>query len=144
MAVSAQPYGTFLTDLGTGAHNLNTDTDKVALLTPSYVPDLDNHDTLSDVNANELTGTGYTAGGVELPGRALNYAPMNNSATLTADPVSWDSLTGTVRYAVVYRNSTSAANSRLIGLLDFGEDRVFDDEPFQLSFPSGVVTIQAV
>lgn len=143
MAVTAQPYGTFMTDLGTGTHNLNADTDKVALLTPSYSPDLDTHDAFDDVNSFELSSTNYTAGGATLTGKSLDYNPTSNTAVLSADPVSWDSLTGTIRYAVVYRSSNSAINSRLIGVLDLGEDRVFDDEPFQLSFPSGVVTIQA-
>ena len=50
----------------------------------------------------------------------------------------------TARYVVIYRAGSSAANSRLIGLVDFGADRTYDTEPLQLSFPNGVLTISAI
>ncbi len=144
MAISAVPYGTFLTDLGTGVHNLNSDTVKVALLKPAYTPDYDNHQSYADVKPQELdtSGTGYTAGGVALSNKNFTYDPALNVATLNADPVTVTSLNTTVRYAVVYRVGGSDATSRLIGLIDFGDPRTYNAELFTLSFPTGVLNLQ--
>lgn len=141
MAVTAAPYGVFLTDLLAGVHNITTDTDKVALLTSSYTPDYDTHVSYADVAGKEVTGGGYTAGGIALVNKSVVYNASSNTATVAADPVNWPSLAVTCRFAVIYRSSNTSANSKLIGLIDFGADRVYDAEPFQLSFPSGVVNI---
>ena len=135
MAITAQPYGTFYTDLASGVHNFATDTDKVALLTSSYTPDYDSHDAFDDVSSFQL-GTAQT-----ITQAALAFDASTDKTTLTAQPVTWTGLNGTFRYAVVYRNSTTAANSKLIGLIDFGENRAYSNEDFQLTFPSGVLTI---
>lgn len=144
MAVTATPYGVLLTDLGAAVHDFDSDTDKVALLTSSYTPNLDTHEDFADVNSFEVSGGGYTAGGVTLAGKTWSYNSTDNQATLDADPVDWTDLDVTAHYAVVYRSTGTAGTSKLIGLLDFGEDRVYAVEPFQLSFPSGVVRITAV
>lgn len=144
MAITATPYGAFLTDLGTGVHNLTTDTDKVALLGPTYTPDFDAHVSYADVKAAELgtTGTGYTAGGATLANKSFTFDPSLDVATLSADPVNIAALNATVHYAAVYRVGSSDANSRLIGLINFGEDRTYAAELFTLSFPTGVISLQ--
>jgi hypothetical protein len=142
MTTTAQPYGVFLTDLGSGVHNFSSDTDKVVLLTPAYVPNYDTHTSYADVKNSEVSGTGYTAGGITLAGKSWAYNSSSHNATLSADPVNWNTLSATTRFAAVYQSSGSDSSSKLIGLIDFGEDRVYDSEPLQLSFPSGVVTIQ--
>lgn len=143
MAITATPYGAFLTDLGLGVHNFSSDTDKVALLTSSYSPDYDTHDAYNDVSSFEVTGGGYTAGGVALAGKTWDYDGSTNRATLGATAVNWTGLSVTTRYAVIYKSTGTASTSKLIGLLDFGQDRVYDVEPFQLSFPDGVVRVNA-
>lgn len=141
MAITALPYGVFLTDLGSGVHTFGTDTDKVALLTSSYSPNYTTDTSYANVSANEVTGGGYTAGGVALT--SVTWTGTGNTATLGAAAASWTGLAVTCRYAAVYKSTGTASTSKLIGLLDFGQDRVYDSEPFQLSFPSGVVTISA-
>lgn len=139
MAITAVPYGAFLTDLGAAVHTFSTDTDKVALLTSAYTPNYATHVSFADVSAAEVVGAGYTAGGNTLTGKTYTYNSTTKVATLAASPSSWTGLAVTTRYAVVYR--FGAGTSRLIGLLDFGADRVYATEPFQLSFPNGVVTL---
>lgn len=141
MAITALPYGVFLTDLGSAVHTFGTDTDKVALLTSSYSPNYTTHTSFADVSSNEVTGGGYTAGGVALT--SVTWTGTANAATLNAAAASWTALAVTCRYAVVYKSASTAGASKLIGLLDFGQDREYDSEPFQLSFPSGVVTVTA-
>jgi len=56
-------YNSFFEDLARGAIDLDTDTIRVMLVTSSYTENKDTHTKRSDVT-NEITGTGYTAGGV--------------------------------------------------------------------------------
>lgn len=136
MLITATPYNGFLLDLGAGVHNFAADTDKVALLAAAYTPNFSTHVSYADVSANEVTGTGYTAGGITLSG--VTWTVTGNVATLGANTATWAALSTSARYAVVYR---SGGTNRLIGLLDFGEVRSYVAEPLQLAFPSGVLTI---
>jgi len=143
LAITARPYATFLLDLGQAVHNFPSDTYKVALLSSSYTPNYLTHATFADISG-QITGTGYTAGGATLSNVTWTIDQAGNVGTLSADPVTWSALTATCRYAVVYRSGSGAATSRLVGLLDFGEDRVYTAEPFQLSFPAGALAIASI
>jgi hypothetical protein len=82
----------------------------------------------------------------DIPPNALSpiaYNTSTNVVSVNADAVSWTGLAVTTRYAVIYRSSNTNANSKLIGLIDFGADRTYDTETFQLSFPNGVVNVSA-
>lgn len=143
MAVTATAYGALYTDLLQGVHNINSDTDKVALLSSSYTPDFTNHAAFSDVSTAEISGTGYTQGGVALTGRVVAYSSVTKTMSLSAQPVSWSALTATCHYAVIYKATGTNSSSKLIGLIDFGQDRTYAGEPLQVSFPGGVLTITA-
>lgn len=144
MATNGRPYAAFLADLRAGVHHFGVDTDKVALLRSTYTPGVDTHATLADVNADEVVGDGYTAGGLPLTNVAFGYDPVTRLDTVTSDPVTWTSATVTFRYAVLYRAGADPASSRLIGVIDFETDRVYNAEPLRLSFPSGAVQLQAI
>jgi hypothetical protein len=68
-------YNNFKEQLLLGAHNLDTATIKVALVT-GYTPDRDAHDYWDDVVANEESGTGYTAGGATLANTTVGRPSM--------------------------------------------------------------------
>lgn len=144
MAITAKAYGAFLTDLGSAVHDFTTGTYKVALLQTSYSPNYDTHASYTDVSGSELStsGTGYTS--QTLTGLSFTYDSAADTAKLAANSVSWTALTATAHYAVVYKSSNTNANSKLVGLIDFGADRTYDAEPFQLSFPNGVLTIASL
>lgn len=55
-------YNSAIDDMAKGAIDFDTDTFKVLLVTSSYSPNKDTHTKRSDVT-NEVSGTGYTAGG---------------------------------------------------------------------------------
>ena len=57
-------------DVMNGSIDLDTDTIKVLLVTSAYTPDQDTHTKHSDVT-NEVSGTGYTAGGATLANKSL-------------------------------------------------------------------------
>lgn len=100
--------------------DFNTDTIKVMLLGAGYTPDQDVHNYLDDVVANEVTGTGYTAGGATLANATLTYTGATNVFKLDGDDVSWAASTISARYAVIY-DSTPATNATrpLIAYVDF-------------------------
>lgn len=54
-----------------------SDTIKAALTTNTYSQDLDTHEFFNSVT-NEITGTGYTAGGVTLGSKTITYTPANS------------------------------------------------------------------
>jgi hypothetical protein len=56
-------YNSFVDDMARGAIDADTDTFKVMLVSSAYSPNKDTHDKRDDVT-NEVSGTGYTAGGV--------------------------------------------------------------------------------
>ena len=55
-------YNSFKRDIMNGSIDLDTDTINVMLVTSTYTPDQDAHTKRSDIT-NEVSGTGYTAGG---------------------------------------------------------------------------------
>ena len=104
----------FKLELYTGVHNLSSNTLKVALYTASA--NLDESTTVYSVT-NEVSGGGYTPGGVALSGVTISSdgytAFVNfNDAVFNASV--------TARCALIY-NFTQANKS--IAVLDFGSDK---------------------
>src|SRR6185436_15769925 len=60
-----------------GSIDLDSDTLKIALTTSSYSPNKDTHDFFDDVT-NEVTGTGYSAGGATLTTKTLTATAANS------------------------------------------------------------------
>lgn len=98
------------------------DTIKVALVTSTFSPNQDTHDFFDDVT-NEITGTGYTAGGVALATKTATYDASTNEVRLKSDPALWTAATFTARRAILYKDTGSAATSPLLGWCDFGADQ---------------------
>ena len=89
----------------------------VALLKPTYVPNLDTHKVWTDVSAQEITGTGYTTGGVALAGKSVNYDGSADRTNLVANDSTWGpGATFDAAFAVVYDNSGAKP---LWSLVDF-------------------------
>jgi hypothetical protein len=64
---------------------------KVAMITDSATPDFNAHDFWSDLEANEVSGTGYTANGATLTGTELTVS--SGVLTYDATDVAWTSST---------------------------------------------------
>lgn len=108
-----------------------TDTIKVALTTSTYTPNQDTNAFFSDVT-NEITGTGYTAGGATLGSPTSTYDTASDQIRLDAADTTWTSSTLTARIAVVYKSTGTGSTSPVIGWVDFGADQ---------STSSGTLTI---
>jgi len=112
MAITFNEYN------GARYHILNNDMSPVAglsvmLLSDAYVFDAA-HDVVADVSANEVSGTGYTAGGVLLAN--ITVTQNTAEASLTADSALFSSVTVDFQFAVVY----DSTNNYLISCLDWG------------------------
>ena len=136
-------YGQFIQNAFDKKIDWDSDNIRVALLTNSYTPDQDAHNYFDDVVANEVTGTGYTQGGIALANKTNIYNGATNVLVLDADDVTWSSSTITARYAVVY-NASPALNSDkpLIGYVDFGSDQSSSNGNFTITWDAtGIVRV---
>lgn len=103
--------------------DFDTDTIKVMLVTNSYVPSATGHATKTSIT-NEVSGTGYTAGGATLTSVTLNESA--GTTTFSAANVTWTHNAAgfsNARYAIIYKDTGTAATSTLIGYIDFGADK---------------------
>lgn len=128
-------YNSFKAKIMDGSIDLDTDTIKVALVTSSYTPDQDTHDFFDDVT-NEVTGTGYTAGGASLASKVVSQDNTDNEGVFDAADVTWASSTITARGAVVYKSTGTASTSPLICYLDFGSDQSSSAGDFTIQWNS--------
>jgi hypothetical protein len=142
MAVTALLYGKLWENqFGSSAINWSSDTIKVALATSTYTPNQDTHDFFNDVT-NEVTGTGYTAGGATLGSKTATYTSGTNTCAFDAADTSWTTSTITARYAIIYKSTGTASTSPLIGYVDFGADVSSSGGTFSITWDSaGIFTL---
>jgi hypothetical protein len=99
-----------------------TATLKVALTTSTYTPNQDTHHFFSDIT-NEVTGTGYTAGGATLASPTTTYDTATDQIRLDAADTSWTTSTITARDAIVWNDTAGASTTDpVIGWVNFGAD----------------------
>lgn len=136
MAVTFKLYGSLPAKLANKEIDFDTDTIKVALATSLYTPDQDAHAYFSSIT-NEVTGTGYTAGGATLASKTVTYTAGTNTQAFDAADTTWPASTITARYAIVYESTGTAATSALIGYVDFGADVSTTADTFTITWGAG-------
>ena len=132
MAITQTLTDTFLQDCLDGGHNLGNggNTLKIALYTSSASLGAT---TSAYTTSNEVSGTGYTAGGATLSSQAVAFDSSNNVAYFDAADPAWTTATITARGALIYNNSKSNAS---IAVLDFGSDFTSTAGTFTIQLPS--------
>lgn len=125
----------FKEELYEGVHNLLTDTIKIALYTG--FADL-NLSTTAYSTTNEITGTGYVAGGNTLTGTTVNSA--NETAYVSFNTSTWNPAVFTCRCALIYNASKS---NKSIAVLDFGSDKTATGT-FTITFPADTSTAAVI
>jgi hypothetical protein len=113
-------YNSAIDDMARGAIDFDSNSFKALLVTSSYVPNKDTHDKRDDVT-NEVSGTGYTAGGVASV-CTVTKDTANDKVTLSFAAVSWASSTITARALVIYKSTGTASTDNLVCYVDFGSD----------------------
>jgi len=88
--------------------------------------------TTAYATTNEVSGTGYTAGGNTLTISA-NPASTGTTAFLDFADTTWSSATITARGALIYQ---SGGTNPAIAVLDFGSDKTSTAGDFTIVFPA--------
>jgi hypothetical protein len=117
-----------------GGFDLITDTIKVALLTSSHVTNVDVQEFFDDVNANEVAGTGYAAGGIALGSKVITQDDANDKGVFDAADISWPTSTITARYYVLYKDTGDVSTSPIIGIFDFGSTQSSTSNDFAIQW----------
>jgi hypothetical protein len=132
-------YNSAIDEMARGDIEFDTDTFKAMLVTSTYSPNKDTHDFRDDVT-NEVTGTGYTAGGVTTA-CTVTKDTANDKVTLSFAAVSWATSTITARALVIYKSRGGASSSdELVCYNDFGSDVSSSGGTFSVN--ASVITLQ--
>ena len=131
MAITQAMCTSFKVELLTGTHNFTASTGdafKLALYTSSATLDAS---TTAYTTSNEVTGTGYTAGG----GALTNVTPTSSGTTAFTDfaDLTFSTATITARGCLIY-NSTDS--DKAVAVLDFGGDKTSTSGTFTIQFPT--------
>lgn len=131
MAITQTTCTSFKVELLTGTHNFSSDTFKIALYTGAATL---NADTTVYTTSNEVSATGYTAGGNTL---TVSTTPTSSStiAYVSFSNTSWSSAL-TARGALIYNSSKS---NKAVAVLDFGADKT-STSTFTVTFPAANAT----
>ncbi len=104
---------------------------KVALMSNAYTPNSDTQNFWNQISSQEVTGAGYTAGGITLTSKTATRNDGTDQITLDAADVSWPNSTITnARHAVVYRDTGTPSTSYLVAAYDFGVDKSSSNDTF--------------
>lgn len=111
---------------------------KVAIMDSGYTPNIDSDHFLSDINAHEVSGAGYTAGGVTLANKTNNQDNTNDLAYFDGDDISLPGLTiVNGRYLAVYISTGNAATSKLLDIIDMGGNKSPTGDTFTSQWAAG-------
>lgn len=91
---------------------------------------------------NEVTGTGYTAGGIPVE---VVMSEAGGVVTIAADPVLWSGVTLTAKYGLIYKDG---GNGDVWGYMDLETTepagRVVTASDLTILWPNGLLTAQRV
>lgn len=135
MAISQALCTSFKVELMTGTHNFTTSTGntfKLALYTSTATLGAT---TTAYSATNEVTGTGYTAGGNTL----TNVTPTSSGTTAFTDfaDLTFSTVTITANGCLIY-NSTNS--NKAVAVLAFGSDKTATAGNFTIVFPTADAT----
>ena len=136
MAISSAICTSFKKELLEGKHDFNATaghTFKIALYTSAATLGAS---TTDYTTTNEVSGTGYTAGGLTL----TNVDPTSSGVTAYIDfnDATWTNATLTAAGALIY-NSTAdggAGTTNAVAVISFGGDKTSTNGDFVIQFPT--------
>jgi len=129
-------YNRFKANLMNKVVDLEADTIKVMLLNNSHAFTA-THNVIGDVSANEVSGTGYTAGGATLAGKAVTQAATTK---WDATDLTWGSSTITAYHAGIYDDTVGTDD--LIASIDFGGAKSSSSGNFTIQWHAdGIITL---
>lgn len=126
-------FNSHFENLSLGRLEVGTSVVKALITSSSYVPSKRNHSTRANIT-NEVSGTGYTAGGVIVTA-TLSTDSANDKITLTLGAIAINSTTVSGMRQVVYyiSNGGSASADYLIAVVDFNSDYSTSNQAINIS-----------
>ena len=109
-------------------HDFTSHTFKLALYTSNATIDAS---TTAYSTTNEVSGTGYSAGGATLT--AVNPTTSGTTALVDFADVSFSNSTITARGCLIYNSS---ASNKAVAVFDFGADQASSSSTFTIQFPT--------
>jgi hypothetical protein len=140
MAITQSLATSFKVNLLSGTMDFTAgtgDTFKMALYTSSATL---GPTTTGYTTVNEITGTGYTAGGNTL---IVSQSPTSGGTTayISFSNTSWNSASFATRGALIYNSSQGNA---AVAVFDFGSDKTVLNGTFTVTFPTADSTIAVI
>jgi hypothetical protein len=129
MSIVQTQTTSFKAELYEGVHNLLVDDIYMALYTANATLDAD---TTVYSSTNEVTGTGYVAGGVQMTG--ITIQTSGYTVYVNFDNVAFNASV-TARCALIYNASQG---NKSIAVLDFGSDKTSTN--FTVTMPQNTAT----
>lgn len=131
MAITQAMCTSFKKEILTATHDFTAttgDTFKIALFTSTATLSAS---TTAYSTTNEVSGTGYTAGGASL----TSVTPTTSGTTALCDfsDVTWSTSTITANGALIYNSSKS---NKAVVVLAFGADKSSSAGDFTITFPT--------
>ena len=142
MAITSAICNSFKVEILKGEHNFTAtsgDTFKIALFTSSATLGAGTT-AYAATGMNEMSGTGYTAGGKAL----TSVTPSLDSSTACCDfdDISWTSATFTANACLIYNDS--ASGDPAVCAVAFGGDKSVSSGTFTMQFPAKAATTAIV
>ena len=142
MANTSAICNSFKVEILKGEHNFTAtsgDTFKIALFTSSATLGAGTT-AYAATGMNEMSGTGYTAGGKAL----TSVTPTLDSTTACCDfdDISWTSATFTANACLIYNDS--ASGDPAVCAVAFGGDKAVSSGTFTIQFPAKAATTAIV
>lgn len=134
MAIQQGLTNSFKQEMLQAGQDLATDTLKMALYTA-----FSNNGPLTTVYTtdNEVTGTGYTAGGEAVTGATISTDVQTGTVYVNFDNVSWPGANFVARGALIYNVTRS---NKSVAVLDFGSDKTFSSVSNTVTMPVNSAT----
>jgi hypothetical protein len=132
-----QVYQQFIEHLLHANIDFDTIQPKALLASSSYTPNMDTHDFLDDVVANEVTGTNWAAGG-QNTNATITVDATSNEVRVALSDISVNTVTLTDGKHVIVYNSTPGTNAtrHLIGYGTFDTALAPTAGTLAIDFPS--------
>ncbi len=133
MAITTAMCSSFKRDLLKGYHGMDSDTFKMALFTSSAT--LGASTTIYSAT-NEVSGTGYTAGGQALDNGSVTLS--GTTAFVDFNDETWSTATITANGALIYNTQTNGGSGTTdaVAVLAFGGDKTSTNGDFVVQFPT--------
>jgi hypothetical protein len=136
MAISTTMCSSFKQELLQGKHDFDSSgghTFKIALFTSSASLDASTTDYAA---TNEVSGTGYVAGGNTLTSNGVSLS--GTTAYVDFADSTWSSATLTANGALIYNTTTDGGSSttEAVATLAFGGDKTSTNGDFVVQFPT--------